>query len=133
MWPRRKNTRGGEDEDSDGEGGATETETEARSTLRNGIGKSPRKRGSDASAREEASRRDEVRRQALKDISNDGSLEARMAAEGRKLRAATGVADSGKNGMTSARSMVDDTNARRGKLSRNLKSTEQLKMPGQFD
>jgi hypothetical protein len=124
MWPRRKNTRGGEEEDEDDEEGMA-TETEARSP------RSPsRKRRASVS-----DGKTEERRQALKDISNDGSLEMRMAAEGRNLRAATGAADedaTGSAASTTARSSAEGS-IKRSKAPRNKNSTEDLRMPGRFD
>jgi hypothetical protein len=130
MWPRRKNTRGGDDEeDEDAESGGT--------------GKSPGKRRASSVGRSVSQNRSpsqkrggsnaqEERRAALKDISNDGSLEARMAVEGRKLKAAMDDEPMVASASTTARPDLE-TGFKRNKMARNMNSTENLRMPGRFD
>jgi hypothetical protein len=131
MWPRRKNTRGGDDEeDEDAESGGT--------------GKSPGKRRASSVGRSVSQNRSpsqkrggsnaqEERRAAMKDISNDGSLEARMAVEGRKLKAAMDDEPLVASASSTTARPAPEAGFKRSKMARNMNSTESLRMPGRFD
>jgi maintenance of morphology protein 1 len=106
MWPRRKNTRGGDMEDG-GEETETETETEAEAGTGAGTGT-----GASASASAGAGAVGE----------EDASLEARMAEEGRKMLAAEGRRANGRHGAAGLR--------RRNQAH---DSADELRIPGQFD
>jgi len=106
IWPRRRNTRGGEDEevieDEEEAGMETETETEARPSVQ-----------------------DNKKEKSTSTTPNykEGSLEARMAEEGRKILAAEGRALPQQAGNEGPR--------KRNVLQTN-QSTENFKIPGRF-
>jgi maintenance of mitochondrial morphology protein 1 len=107
LWPRKKNTRGGDDEDINEE--AIEDEED-----------------SDGDAEREPRRTPSAR--VMQDITNDGGLESRMAAEGQKL-----LASEGRLPRESRREPADDGVRRRNPNLKKNVSTENMRIPGQFD
>jgi hypothetical protein len=106
MWPRRKNTRGGEAEDTD----TDESAIEARDM-------EPEL----PTARKETSQEQHIR----PSLKHEDSLEARMAVEGRKLLSAEGRGIPQQATTEGAR--------RRNIPSRNTTSTEDFSIPGRFE
>lgn len=103
LWPRKKNTRGGE-EDEDEEGSGGEDMVDELVEHANGKGD-------------------------VRIISNDDSLEARMADEGRKLREAGMKQDKDHR----AKESQNNPALRRRPGHKSLASVESFKMPGRFE
>jgi maintenance of mitochondrial morphology protein 1 len=109
LWPRKKNTRGGEEEDVDEDEEAIADETESEGEPSSGT------RGA----------------RGMRAVATDGgSLEARMATEGQKLLAAEGRGppQSGRE-----QSADEEGVKRRNPTVRKNLSTENMRIPGQFD
>jgi maintenance of morphology protein 1 len=105
LWPRKKNTRGGEEEEGK-EGGDIEEDMA-----------------------DELAERANGKTQGMQEVSNDRSLEARMAAEGRKLREAETKQDREKL----AKDQQTIPALRRRPGHRSMESTEDFRMPGHFE
>lgn len=112
FWPRKKNTRGGEEEEAVGD------EAEGDTAGANG--------DLNESQREQTIEGRPEERETMMDVTNDTSLEARMAAEGKRLREAFA-----ENSKTVAARQQDEGIRRRGHPPRGA-STEELRMPGRF-
>ena len=108
MWPRKKNTRGGDDEDEDDDGNETAIEDDMGDEL---VSKANGKADT------------------VKDVSNDDSLEARMAATGKALR----EAETSEERVQRLKDQQSQPALRRRPGHKTLLSTDALKMPGHFD
>lgn len=108
FWPRKKNTRGGEENEED-EGDMADTNGDISETQGGEV------------VEEAAEERD-----TMMDVTNDSSLEARMAAEGKRLREAFA-----ENSKAAAGRQQDEGIRRRGHPPRGA-STEELRIPGRF-
>jgi hypothetical protein len=108
MWPRRKNTRGPENEDEEGvsDSSAVEDKESDLETATTGA---------------ERNRKDEQR---LHTLGKQDSLEAKMAEEGMKLLAAEGR-------QPHSQDHTSDGPRKRATVSKK-NSTEDLRMPGRF-
>jgi maintenance of morphology protein 1 len=105
LWPRKRNTRGGEEEDDDSSVAEEDVADELTSNP-NGNGNGSK--------------------ESMKDVSNDNSLEARMTAEGQKLREAESKEQRSKDGQTHP-----TLRRRPGHIS--INSTENFRIPGRFE
>jgi maintenance of morphology protein 1 len=108
LWPRKKNTRGGEDEDEDGDETA--------------IGEDM---GDDLIGKANGSER----REGSRDAPLDDSLEARMAATGKALR----DAETKEERAERLKEQQSQPLLRRRPGHKSLASTEGFKMPGHFE
>lgn len=117
LWPRKKNTRGGEEDEED-ETAVDDSEDMADEFVSKANGK--------GDEREEATTGSTRGRESMNNVSNDDSLEARMAATGRAIREA--------EAKERGQKLKDDLPTIRKRPGyRSVASTDALKMPGHFD
>jgi maintenance of morphology protein 1 len=115
LWPRKKNTRGGdENADSDDDLTPGDGELEPNATAERET--------------QEPSRR--ARANSLKEVSGEDSLDARMAAEGAKMRAAETRSE--REERVKNQQHRQDGVRRRPAHSKNA-STEDFRIPGRFE
>ena len=109
LWPRKKNTRGGEEDEDEDETAIDDSEDmgDELAGKANGNGK----------------------QEAMKDVSNDDSLEARMQATGRALREAEAKEEKAQR----LKDQQSQPLLRRRPGHKSLASTDALKMPGHFE
>jgi maintenance of morphology protein 1 len=110
LWPRKKNTRGGEEDDENDEEAIIEDEE------------------GDIETDRERETQNTAEPRILRDLTNDGSLESRMAEEGKKL-----LASESRLSQESTRGQASDGVRRRNQTLRRNESTENIRIPGQFD
>lgn len=103
LWPRKKNTRGGEEDEDEGGSGGEDMVDELV---------------------ERANGKGDVR-----DVSNSDSLEARMAAEGRKLR----EDELKQEKVQRSKDSQSNPALRRRPGHKSLASVESFRMPGRFE
>jgi maintenance of morphology protein 1 len=113
LWPRKKNTRGGGEEADSGDDMASGDGTVDSSTAD--------REAHDPARRERAS--------SLKDVGGDESLDARMAAEGAKMRAAETRSE--REARLRTHHMQEGVR-RRPPMHSKSESTENLRIPGGF-
>jgi maintenance of morphology protein 1 len=115
LWPRKKNTRGGDENAESGDDMASGEETPEPDTAE----REP----------QETSRR--ARANSFKAVGGDDSLDARMAAEGAKMRAAETMSE--REARLKKQQQHRPESVRRRTAHAKNGSTEDLRIPGRFE